>query len=377
METRARYVLIGLFALAVIAAGFGFAYWLENAAGLGERAHYRIRFEGSVSGLLLGSPVQFNGIRVGEVTGLDLDPGDPRSVIVTIAVTEATPIRADTAVGLAFGGLTGVPEVALIGGSPEATALEVNDGQPPLLTAGAGTGIDWTEAARQAFARVDMLLADNSEALKNTLSNLDTFSEALARNSESLDDIIAGLAQLAGARAGTRASVFYELPAAKEFPPVEQMPSGQLVVNQPSVPIALNTQRFVARAAGGDELIFEGAAWADSLPLTIQTALVRSFENAGYPRVGRDFQGLSADHVLSIDVESFHVVPGPTPSADIALRAKIVDSAGAIVAARDFGASRPLESMNAAAAANALGEAFREIAAGLTVWTLQDLASPR
>jgi phospholipid/cholesterol/gamma-HCH transport system substrate-binding protein len=377
METRARYVLIGLFALAIIAAGFGFVYWLENAAGFGERARYRIRFEGSVSGLLLGSPVQFNGIRVGEVTGLDLDPADPQSVVVTIAVDETTPIRADTAVDLAFGGLTGVPEVALTGGSPEAAALEATDGQPPLLVAAAGTGVDWTEAARQAFARVDTLLADNSEALKNTLSNLDTFSEALARNSESLDDIIAGLASLAGARAGTRASVFYELPPAREFPPLRRAPASQLVVNQPAVPIALNTQRFVGRAVGGDELIFEGAAWADSLPLTIQTALVRSFENAGYPRVGRDFQGLSADHVLAIDVELFHIVTNPAPAADIALRAKIVDSAGAIVAARDFKASRPLQSMNAAVAAEALGEAFQEIAAGLTVWTLQDLAAPR
>ena len=370
METRARYVLIGLFALAVIAAGFGFVYWLENSAGIGERAHYRIRFDGSVSGLLLGSPVQFNGIRVGEVTGLGLDSADPRNVIVNIAVAAATPVRSDTVVGLAFGGLTGVPEVALIGGSPSAAPIESADGETPLLVAGMGSSTDWTEAARQAFVRVDTLLADNSEALKNTLSNLDVFSEALARNSDSLDDIIAGLAQLAGARAGAKADIFYELPAADEFPPIDRFPTGQLVVNQPAVPVALNNQRFLGRSAGGDELIFEGAAWSDSTSLTIQSALVHSFENAGYSSVGPDFQGLAADHVLAIDIEAFHINKEPQPSAEISFRARIVDSAGVIIASQAFEATAPMNAMNAEAGADAFGVAFRRAAFELVTWTL-------
>ena len=68
METRAPYALIGLFVLAAIAAGFGFVYWLHNSGGLTERTVYRVRFENTVSGLLTGAAVLFNGIRVGEVT---------------------------------------------------------------------------------------------------------------------------------------------------------------------------------------------------------------------------------------------------------------------------------------------------------------------
>jgi phospholipid/cholesterol/gamma-HCH transport system substrate-binding protein len=60
METRARYALIGLFMLAVIVASFGFVYWLENKGGFGERDTYRVRFDSSVSGLLIGSAVLFN-----------------------------------------------------------------------------------------------------------------------------------------------------------------------------------------------------------------------------------------------------------------------------------------------------------------------------
>ena len=92
METRARYALIGAFMLAVIAASFAFVYWLENKGGFGERAYYRLRFENSVSGLQGGSAVLFNGIRVGEVTALALDPDHPDQVIATIGVVSGTPV---------------------------------------------------------------------------------------------------------------------------------------------------------------------------------------------------------------------------------------------------------------------------------------------
>src|SRR6202521_2029749 len=107
METRARYVLVGLFTLAAILFGFGFVYWLQGTGGLHERTVYRVRFESSVSGLLTGSAVLFNGVRVGEGTGIALGIDDPRQVIATIAVNPGTPVRADTQVGLDFGGLMG------------------------------------------------------------------------------------------------------------------------------------------------------------------------------------------------------------------------------------------------------------------------------
>ena len=92
METRARYALIGLFMLAVIAASFAFVYWLENKGGFTQRDVYQVRYEGSVSGLLPGSAVLFNGIRVGEVTHLSLNPQAPQQVVATIAVDRNTPI---------------------------------------------------------------------------------------------------------------------------------------------------------------------------------------------------------------------------------------------------------------------------------------------
>src|SRR5215467_4866374 len=111
MENRARYILIGLFTLAVIVTGFGFVYWLNNTAGFGERTLYRVRFDSPASGLRAGSAVLFNGIRIGEVTQLELDPANPKQVTATIDVERAAPIRADTQVGVDFQGLMGAAAI--------------------------------------------------------------------------------------------------------------------------------------------------------------------------------------------------------------------------------------------------------------------------
>src|SRR5450755_1133233 len=115
METKANYTLIGLFTLAVVVGLFAFVYWFQNIGGTGERAFYRVQFDGSVSGLRTGASVLFNGIKVGEVTDLKLNPQDPRQVAALIAVDKNAPVRTDTKVGLDFQGLTGIASISLKG----------------------------------------------------------------------------------------------------------------------------------------------------------------------------------------------------------------------------------------------------------------------
>src|SRR3984893_4868094 len=191
METRAPFVVIGAFVLAAIVAVFGFVYWLNNTAGLGPRTTYHVQFDGSVPGLLVGAGVLFNGIRVGEVTELALAPDSPRRVNATIAVATTTPVRADTKVSLEFQGLTGVPVIALEGGTQVA-----NSGQVPTLIAEPGAGQSMTQAARDALRKVDSVLSENSEPLKDTIANFKIFSEGLARNTGKLDSIVAGIEKM-------------------------------------------------------------------------------------------------------------------------------------------------------------------------------------
>jgi len=202
METKANYVTIGTFMLAAMAGVVAFVFWFENYGGPGGRAYYRLSFDGSVSGLHTGGNVLFNGIRVGEVTALALDPSHPQRAIATVAVAKDVPVRADTQVGLEYAGVTGIASVALKGGSASAPPLAGSPENPPLLAAGAGSTQDVTQGARNTLRRLDDFLVKNEDAFHNSLDNLDKFSGALARNAERLDKIVEGMQNLAGGSDG-------------------------------------------------------------------------------------------------------------------------------------------------------------------------------
>jgi phospholipid/cholesterol/gamma-HCH transport system substrate-binding protein len=374
METRARYALIGLFMLAVIIASFAFVYWLENKGGFGERTAYQIRFGGSTSGLLVGSSVLFNGIRVGEVTGLGLDPEHPEQVVATIGVDPGTPIRSDTQVGIETQGLTGGAVVTLRGGSATAEAV------PPqgVLMAPPQAGQDWTQAARDAFQRVDDVLAENSDALQSAITNIDTFAGALARNSDKVDGILAGLEKMTGGGTSQAQAHLFDLVAANKLPsPPQQAPSWLLVVPEPTTLMGFNTDKILLQPASGESADLPNAKWSDNLPVLFQDKVIQSFENAGYAKsISRTREGITGDYQLLIDIRSFHVSTATEPTvADIAFVAKVLDKDGKIVGAHAFQATAPAKGSDARAYVAALDEAFAKLQSDLLVWTTETISS--
>jgi phospholipid/cholesterol/gamma-HCH transport system substrate-binding protein len=367
METRAPFVLIGGFVLAAIAAVFGFVYWLNNTAGLGPRASYHVQFDGSVPGLLVGAAVLFNGIRVGEVTDLGLAADNPRRVNAVISVAQATPVRADTKVGLEFQGLTGVPVIALEGGT-----MPANAGAVPALIAEQGAGQSMTQAARDALRRVDAVLAENSEPLKDTIANLKVFSEGLARNTGKLDGIVAGLEKMTGG--GTPAQkITYDLRAPQNLGPAGRTLKGQLAIPEPTAVAMLETQRMLFSPVR-DYPNFSDFLWADSIPKLLQARLIDSFENydiAHAPLRAADVG--QADYQLLIDVRRFRITAEAEPAVEIGLSVRLLDKNGKVIAARLFEVSQKLDRIEPPAAADAFSNAFGRIAKEMIGWTEQAL----
>src|SRR5664279_2894355 len=189
METRANFVLIGSFTLAVIAAAFGFVLWFQSLHTTKARSPIRIVFEGPASGLRNGGSVNFNGIRIGEVVSVKLD--NPRRVVALAMVENNAPIRKDTLVGLEFQGLTGVAAISLKGGEEAAPPVPLDEDGVPTLTADPNALQDVTEAIRGTLQNINKVVADNQEAVKNSLKNLETFTASLARNSEKIANVMA------------------------------------------------------------------------------------------------------------------------------------------------------------------------------------------
>lgn len=189
METRANYALIGLFTLAAIIGAFGFVYWFKTFGQQTERTHYVLHFSGSVSGLLTGANVLFNGIKVGEVSALNYNNENPDQVFAVISVNASAPIKTDTAASLEFGGLTGVASVALLGGGKESPRLPPNgvlEAQPSQLQGLMHQAQRLSVKADAVLGDVDKLLhnvngvvSDTAPDLKATIANLSQITGAL------------------------------------------------------------------------------------------------------------------------------------------------------------------------------------------------------
>jgi phospholipid/cholesterol/gamma-HCH transport system substrate-binding protein len=367
METRAPFVVVGAFVLAAIAAVFGFVYWLHNTGGLGPRATYHVQFDGSVPGLLVGAAVLFNGIRVGEVTDLGLAPDSPRRVNATISVSSTTPVRSDTKVSLEFQGLTGVPVIALEGGT-----LLANSGEVPTLIADPGAGQGLTQAARDALRRVDSVLAENAEPLKSTIANLQVFSEGLARNTGKLDNIVAGLEKMTGGGTPVQKTT-YDLRASQNLGPASKTVKGQLAIPEPTAVAMLQTQRMLFSPAK-DYPRFADVLWADSIPKLLQARLIESFENYDIAHAPLRVADIGqTDFQLLIDVRRFRIAMDSEPTAEIELSARIVDKNGKVIASRLFENSQKFDKVEPPAAIAAFNDAFGRIAKDMVAWTVQAL----
>ena len=75
MEIRAHYVAVGAFVLLMVALAFVTVLWLARGELRTQYARYDIYFTGPVTGLREGSIVEYNGVPVGKVLDVRIDPG--------------------------------------------------------------------------------------------------------------------------------------------------------------------------------------------------------------------------------------------------------------------------------------------------------------
>src|SRR5215469_1337036 len=106
MERTANYALVGLISTVLLIAMIVFVFWLTNFALSAKFDTYDIVFHGPIQGLSKGGDVQFNGIKVGEVSDIRLDRQDPNLVIAMARVSADTPIRQDSTATLEPQGIT-------------------------------------------------------------------------------------------------------------------------------------------------------------------------------------------------------------------------------------------------------------------------------
>jgi len=198
METKAHHALVGFFAVFLVLAGGFFALWLGQRTFDQDFAFYDVVFDGPVRGLREAGEVRFNGIQVGEVTDIGLDPQNPNRVIARIRLLAETPVRVDSSAQLEPQGLTGLAYIQLSGGTAEAQRLQgTTRGDPPRIYAEQAQieslvagGEDALNAARLALVQVTELLSEeNIQRVASTIENLDEITERLAGEDALVNDL--------------------------------------------------------------------------------------------------------------------------------------------------------------------------------------------
>jgi phospholipid/cholesterol/gamma-HCH transport system substrate-binding protein len=200
METRAHYVAVGTFVLAVIFLAFVAVLWLGRSEFGQQAKRYYIFFSGSVAGLNKGSQVQYNGIPVGQVVDIRVDPNNLEQIQVTVEInTSIVDIKSDARAFLDANILNGIATIQVRGGTQEASALEPQPGHKyPVIKAGRSeleevkaTLPELLADLKEATHSVNALLNDqNRQAVADTLQNIRTITGAFVEPSKEVSEVV-------------------------------------------------------------------------------------------------------------------------------------------------------------------------------------------
>ncbi len=192
-----NYPIVGLFVLVLGAALIVGALWLASGGALHKQYDpYLAIVDESVAGLNLNAPVKYNGVDVGKVQDIRLDPGNPKRVNLLFAIERGTPIKEDTEAVLKTQGLTGIAYVELSGGAPESPFLRAAAGSEypvirtkPSLSARLENVLTSVLAKLDSTsANIDALLSDeNRAAVKSALADIAAIARTIAARKDTLD----------------------------------------------------------------------------------------------------------------------------------------------------------------------------------------------
>ena len=189
MERNANYAMVGLASLVLFVGMAAFVLWLAQVRFARDYDIYDIVFDGPVRGISQGGEVHFNGIKVGEVTRIALDPENASRVIARIKVTSDVPIRTDSYATLEAQGITGVNYVQITAGTRTRQLLKAVTprGQVPVIRSQKSALADLLEGGGtvlqrsvEALDRVNRLLSDaNLKTVTGMLEDVHSLTSEL------------------------------------------------------------------------------------------------------------------------------------------------------------------------------------------------------
>jgi len=127
MEPKVNYTVVGTFVITLTTALILGILWFGSNQKK-ETITYVAYMNEAVSGLSVQAPVKFNGVDVGTVDSIQLNPNNPQQVELILSINEGTPVNQSTTATLLMQGITGVTYVGLKATKPHAPPIKVFPG---------------------------------------------------------------------------------------------------------------------------------------------------------------------------------------------------------------------------------------------------------
>lgn len=192
-----NYAIVGAFVLVLGAVLIAGVLWLASGGAFQKKYDsYRAIEDESVAGLNLNAPVKYNGVDVGKVRQIQLDPGNPKRVNLLFAIERGTPIREDTVAVLKTQGLTGIAYVELSGGAADAPPLRATAGSEyPVIRTKPSLSARLENVLTSVLAKLDstsntinsVLSDENRAAFKSALADIATVAHTIAARKDTLN----------------------------------------------------------------------------------------------------------------------------------------------------------------------------------------------
>ena len=155
----------------------------------------------------------------------------------------------------------------------------------------------------------------------------------------------------------------------------------QLVVEEPTTPNAINTDRLAIRPTPLQIEYFPEVKWTDRAPALVQTLLVESFENSGkIVGVGRRSIGLTGDYVLTSELREFEARADAAGNVTVAVRMvlKLVrQSSGSIIASTTESEISTAATSQPADVVQAFDDALGKVLKRTVGWVLREGVADR
>ncbi|MDZ4812605.1 MAG: MlaD family protein [Pseudomonadota bacterium] len=197
METKVNYAIVGAFVLVLGAALIAGVLWIASGGAFKTKYDLYLAIEDeSVAGLNVNAPVKYNGVDVGKVKSIQLDPGNPQRVRLVFAIERGTLIKEDTVAVLKTQGLTGIAYVELDGGARDSPVLRVTAGEPyPVIRTKPSLSARLENVLTNVLAKLDstansinaILSNENRIAFSSALADIAALTQTLAARKDTLD----------------------------------------------------------------------------------------------------------------------------------------------------------------------------------------------